>query len=62
MNEPRFTPEKEFETLRNELLQGKRYVFERPILIITASLAFIQFVDKQYAIYFPAIVIGLPHS
>jgi hypothetical protein len=59
MNVPRYIAEKEFETLRNELLQSKQYVFERPILIITASIAFIQFVDKQYAIYFPLIIIGL---
>ncbi len=59
MNVPRYSVEKEYETLRSELLQGKQYVFERPILIITASIAFIQFVDKQYAIYFPSIIIGL---
>jgi hypothetical protein len=59
MNVPRYNAEKEYETLRSEMLQGKQYVFERPILIITASIAFIQFVDKQYAIYFPLIIIGL---
>jgi len=59
MNAPRYSPEKEFETLRNELLQGKRYVFERPLLMIAGSIAFIQFIDKQYAIYFPIIIIGL---
>lgn len=59
MNVPRYNAEKEYETLRNELLQSKQYVFERPILIITGSIAFIQFIDKQYAIYFPLIIIGL---
>jgi hypothetical protein len=59
MNEPRYKPELEFEALRNELLQGKRYVFERPILIITVSIAFIQFIDRQFAVYFPIIIIGL---
>lgn len=59
MNDPRYNADKEYETLRNELHQGKQYVFERPILIVTVSIAFVQFVDKQYAIYFPLIIIGL---
>lgn len=59
MKKPRFSPEQEYETLRNELIQGKQYVFERPILIITGSIALIEFIDKQYAVYFPMIIIGL---
>jgi len=59
MNEPRYNPDLEYETLRNELLQGKKYVFERPILIITGSFAIVQFIDKQYALYFPLVIIGL---
>ena len=59
MSEPRYSPEKEYEVLTNELIQGKSYVFERPILIITASLALFQFIEEQYAIYFPIVIIGL---
>jgi hypothetical protein len=59
MEGPKYNADKEYETLRTEIHQGKQYVFERPILIITASIAFIQFVDNRYAIYFPLIIIGL---
>lgn len=37
----------EYQTLREELLQSKKYVFERPLLIITLSIALIQFLDKH---------------
>ena len=59
MAEPRYTPEKEYETLRAELLDGKKYVFERPILIITAALASVQLVEKDHAIYLAPIVVWL---
>ena len=59
MSEPRYPEEKEYETLRAELLDGKKYVFERPILIITAALASVQLLEKGQAIYLTPIVIWL---
>ncbi len=56
---PTYSAEKEYETLRNELLDGRKYVFERPILIITVGLAMTQFVQEQYAVCFPLVIIGL---
>ena len=38
----------EYETLREEILQSKKYVFERPLLIITLSLALIRFSDEPF--------------
>lgn len=59
MTTSRLSLEKEYEMLRNELLQGRRYVFERPLFILTASFTLMQFVDKQYAMFFPIIIILL---
>ncbi|MCJ7481870.1 MAG: hypothetical protein MUO31_02785 [Thermodesulfovibrionales bacterium] len=59
MTAPRYSEEKEYETLRAELLGGKKYVFERPILIITAALASFQLLEKDHAIYLAPIVIWL---
>lgn len=54
-----YSPADEFNTLRSELLQGKKYVFERPLLIITFSLAALNFMEKNYVVYVPPIGIGL---
>lgn len=52
--------EKEYETLRQELSDNKKYVFERPLLIITAAFIFSDFVmETPYAILFPILVIYL---
>lgn len=59
MCKPRYPVEKEYEALRNELLLGKKYVFERPILIITAAFASAQLLKNDIAIYIAPIVIGL---
>ena len=56
---PRYSEDNEYETLRSELLEGKKYVFERPILIITAALASIQLLDNEQIIYLPPVVIWL---
>lgn len=56
---PKFSIDKEYDTLRNEMLQGKKYVFERPLLIITVSIALIRIIEKDYSIYLPIIIIGL---
>lgn len=61
MSDRRISYEKEFETLRAELIQGRKYVFERPIIIISGSIAFIKLVDETYAIFLPIIIINLLH-
>ncbi len=59
MTIPRYAVEKEYEILRAELVDGKKYVFERPFLIITGALASIQLVANEYAILFAPIVVCL---
>lgn len=60
MNTPRFIVDKEFEILRAEINQGKKYVFERIILIITGSaVTLFQLVDKTYALYLPVLIIAI---
>jgi hypothetical protein len=54
-----YSPADEYNSLRNELLQGKKYVFERPLLIITLSFAGLNFMDKAYVAYLPPMAIGL---
>lgn len=34
-----FDPRDEYQTLRQELLESKRYVFERPLVIAAAGIA-----------------------
>jgi hypothetical protein len=59
MPEPRYSPEKEYETLRAELLDGKKYVLGRPILIITAGLASVHLVENDHPIYLAPIIVWL---
>lgn len=49
----------EYETLREELDLNKRYVFERPILIVTVSLAAINFGTDIWVPYIPAFITAL---
>jgi len=50
----------EYKTLREELLQNKRYIFERPLLIITAgSVALVQLLDQPLIAFLPPILIIL---
>lgn len=52
--------EKEYETLRAELSDNKKFVFERPLLIITAALLFTEYITgTNFAMLFPNIVIYL---
>lgn len=53
------SPAAEYEALREELLIGKKYVFERPLLIVTITVAAANFADKEHIGYLPPIVIGL---
>ena len=49
--------EKEYETLRHELNENKKYVFERPLLIITAALVLFQYISKSpFIMLLPVIV------
>jgi hypothetical protein len=41
-------PVQEYQTLRQELLESKRYVFERPLLIATAGIASLGAVKGDY--------------
>ena len=59
MSSEEYNPAIEFQTLREELLGGKKYVFERPLLIITVSFAILNLIDKAYIIFLPPISIGL---
>ncbi|NQU39690.1 MAG: hypothetical protein HQ523_07035 [Lentisphaerae bacterium] len=54
-----YSPAAEYNSLRSELLQGKRYVFERRLLIVTLSLAGLNLIDKAYVAYLPPMAIGL---
>jgi hypothetical protein len=47
---------REYDTLRNELLEAKRHVFERPLIIAALAAAGLQFLDKPFALVLPSIV------
>ena len=50
----------EYESLRNELNENRRYVFERPLIIFTAACIFFDYVSKtEYAMLFPCLIILL---
>ncbi|MCD4655939.1 MAG: hypothetical protein K8S87_00195 [Planctomycetes bacterium] len=53
-----YSPADEYSTLRCEIIQGKKYVFERPLLIFTLSIAALNFMDKSLVAYLPAMAIG----
>ena len=57
--ENEYNPSIEAETLRAELLEGKKYVFERPLLIITATIALLNLPDKSFAPFIPLTTISL---
>lgn len=46
----------EYDTLRNELLEAKRHVFERPLIIAALAAAGLQFLDKPFALVLPSVV------
>lgn len=48
----------EYETLREELLQNQRYMYERPLVILAAvGLAAVQFKDAPHMIVLPLLLI-----
>jgi hypothetical protein len=57
--EPKFEIENEYDSLREELSKGKQYVFERPLILISGSIALVQLTDTEYSIFLPLIIIIL---
>lgn len=49
----------EYKSLRDEVLQGKKYVFERPLLIITICVALLKFIDKPFISFIPILMISM---
>jgi hypothetical protein len=49
-------PVQEYQTLRQELLESRKYVFERPLLILTAGVAGLNSLKSEYV---PLLPIGL---
>ena len=54
---PKFSIENEYDSLRVELNKGKQYVFGRPLLLISGSIALVQLIDEDYSIFLPLIII-----
>lgn len=55
---PNFSADAEYQMLRDEIVQGKKYVFERPILIVAACVTLVQF-DRTMLPLLPIAVLGL---
>jgi hypothetical protein len=55
----RIGPAQEYVTLRDELNQSKKYVFERPLLIVGAGVAMLNVEVVQYSGALPALLTGL---
>jgi hypothetical protein len=52
--------EKEYESLRNELNDNRKYVFERPLLIFSVACIFFDYVSKtDYVMLFPCLIVLL---
>lgn len=51
--------EQEFSSLRTELLESKKYVFERPLLIVGIGMAGIKILDTPYLSFLPFVLSGL---
>ena len=49
----------EYRTLREELLQARKYVFERPLLIIAIGIGGLKVLEGPYVATLPPIVAGL---
>ena len=53
---PRFKPEQEYQSLREELLQAKKYVFERPLVIAALAVAGLKFLELEYLFILPLTI------
>jgi hypothetical protein len=51
----KYGPSEEFNSLRQELENTRQFVFERPLIIITASVAAIAIMDKPFFAGLPPI-------
>jgi len=51
--------EQEYQSLRNELIQNKRHVFERPMLTVVALFAATRFIAEKYLPFLPLVAIIL---
>lgn len=58
-NDNRVSPAQEYDTLREELNQSKKYVFERPLLIVGVGVALMSTEGGEYAAVLPALLTGL---
>jgi hypothetical protein len=56
MQEAKILVSQEYDTLRSELLEAKRYIFERPLIIAALAAAGVQFLDKPPAVILPSVV------
>lgn len=56
---PLFEISNEYQTLRTELLESRRWVFERPLLIVTLCLTAFNFVQEPLSFFIPTIIITL---
>jgi len=55
----RVSPAQEYDTLRDELNQSKKYVFERPLAIVGVGVALLTAESVQYGTTLPALLTGL---
>lgn len=56
---PLFQITSEYQTLRSELLESRKWVFERPLLIGTLCIAAFNYIQKPFSAYIPMIIIAL---
>lgn len=49
----------EYNSLRSELADNKRYMFERPVLTVIAIISVTQFTDSPYINLIPIVAIGV---
>jgi len=55
----RVSPAQEYDTLRDELNQSKKYVFERPLVIVGVGVALLTAEGVKYGATLPALLTGL---
>lgn len=53
-----FNSSQEYQSLREEALETKRHIFERPLITVTAIFAAANFVDKYYLPFLPSVTIS----
>lgn len=56
---PLFDPSGEYQSLRTELIDGRKFVFERPILIVMAAIAAFEFTGNFVINFVPAVLVLL---